>query len=347
MILYDPSDRMDLPTFGIQIPVSDTRASRVFAVLCRDPALGPRVSQWHVARIEETIHRDDLLRAHSRAYVDRLFSAALEAEIVRTYELRDDQGRYYRYDPRTATRPLARLFDGILNQVAGTVQCGRIALQTGFCFYFGGGMHHAHYAHGNGFCLLNDIVIGLRKLQAESLVQRAWVIDVDAHKGDGTAALTRGDETIDTLSIHMARGWPLDAAPQDEAGRPNPSFVASDVDIPVDAGEEAVYLDRLEAGLARLDRFGRPDLAIVVSGADPYARDTLPSTRSLRLTSTQLAARDKMVYRFLKQRGIPQASLMAGGYGPHVWEVYAGFLGWALRDRLPINHPRPPSASDL
>jgi acetoin utilization deacetylase AcuC-like enzyme len=195
-------------------------------------------------------------------------------------------------------------------------------------------MHHAQHDYGNGFCLLNDIVIGLRKLQAEHIIRKAWVIDVDAHKGDGTAALTQGDDTIHTLSIHMARGWPLDGAPQDDEGRPNPSFIASDIDIPIEAGEDALYNDRLRSGLQHLARLSTPDLAVVVSGADPYAGDTLPSTQGLRLSQAQLLERDRIIYRFLKTRRIPQAALMAGGYGPEVWRIYAGFLAWVLRDRL-------------
>ena len=77
-------------------------------------------------------------------------------------------------------------------------------------------MHHAQRAYGDGFCIVNDIVIAIRKLQAEGLVRTAWVIDIDAHKGDGTAAITLGDDSIITLSIHMAQGWPLDGKKYDE-----------------------------------------------------------------------------------------------------------------------------------
>lgn len=334
MIIYDPTDRMGFFEFGIQIPILDSKVTRTFETLLQDPELGRHVKAWHVARVAETLTKEDLQRVHSRRYVDRLYSAALEKEIIRTYELIDDQGRYYRYNPDEATLPLPRLFDRILQRVAGTTQCYRTALETGFCFYFGGGMHHAQHDFGNGFCLLNDIVIGLRKLQAENRIQTAWVIDVDAHKGDGTAALTHGDDTIQTLSVHMARGWPLDGAPVDAHGRPNPSFIPSDIDIPIAAGEEPAYNDRLREGLCQLDALSRPDLAVVVSGADPYEKDALPSTRELRLPLPQMLARDQLIYRFLDKHHIPYAGLMSGGYGPDVWEVYAGFLAWALRDRL-------------
>jgi acetoin utilization deacetylase AcuC-like enzyme len=339
MILYDPNDRMGFFEFGIQIPILDSKVTKTFAALAQSPELGPRIGEWHLAELSERMEREDLERVHDRAYVDRLFSSALEKEIIRTYELIDDQGRYYRYDPDTATRPLTQLFDRILQRVAGTAQCYRVALDNGFCFYFGGGMHHAQPAFGNGFCLLNDIVIGLRKLQAEGKIRTAWVIDVDAHKGDGTAALTRDDDTIRTLSVHMANGWPLDGTPVDDQGHPNPSFIPSDIDIPIAPGEENVYNDRLADGLRQLEHLGRPDLAVVVSGADPYAKDALPSTRDLRMSQAQMLARDQLIYRFLNERGIPQASLMSGGYGPDVWEVYAGFLSWALPRRLTHRPP--------
>ena len=338
MILYDPTDRMGFFEFGIQIPILDSKVTKTFEALAQDPELGPLIGQWHLARVTENLDRQDLQRVHSSGYVDRLFSAALEKEIIRTYELIDDQGRYYRYDPNEATQPLTNLFDRILKRVAGTTQCCRVALEKGFCFYFGGGMHHAQYDYGNGFCLLNDIVIALRKLQAEQKLQNVWVIDVDAHKGDGTAALTRDDATIRTLSVHMAQGWPLDGQPVDADGRPNPSFIPSDIDIPIAAGEEATYNRRLQEGLEQLAGGSRPDLALVVSGVDPYEGDTLPSTQLLRLSQAQLLERDQLIYRFLQDRQIPQASLMAGGYGPNVWEIYAGFLAWVLRERLNLHH---------
>ena len=336
MILYDPNDRMGFFEFGIQIPILDSKVTKTFEALAQDPHLGPLSGEWHLTRIEENLDRQDLLRVHSSDYVNRLFSAALENEIIRTYELIDDQGRYYRYDPNAATQPLAHLFDRIRKRVAGTTQCSRVALEKGFCFYFGGGMHHAQYDFGNGFCLLNDIVIALRKLQSEQKIQNAWVIDVDAHKGDGTAALTHDDASIRTLSVHMAQGWPLDGNPLCADGQPNPSFIPSDIDIPIAAGEEPTYNQRLREGLEQMACLSHPDLAIVVSGADPYEGDALPSTQLLRLSKAQLLERDQTIYRFLENHRIPQASLMAGGYGPQVWEVYAGFLVWVLYERFNI-----------
>jgi acetoin utilization deacetylase AcuC-like enzyme len=334
MIIYDPHMKEGVEEFGIEIPLSRSRAATTFAKLERHPWLGPRIDQWHINRVNETITRADLLRVHSAAYVSRLYSDRLEDEIIKTFELIDENGRYYRYNPDKATCPLTHLFDRLLFKVAGTVQCCREALEKNFCFTFGGGMHHAKRDYGAGFCLVNDIVIALRKLQSENLIRNAWVIDLDAHKGDGTAVLTQEDSSITTLSIHMAHGWPLDGDAYDDQGRLNPSFVPSDIDIPVAAGEENVYVARLEGGLDKLSRSGSPDLTLVLAGSDPYEKDELPSTAGLKLSLAQLKQRDQLVYHFLKSQQIPRAYVTAGGYGEHSWEVDWQFLQWVLPDNL-------------
>lgn len=336
MIIYDPEQTVSFIEFGIQIPVMDSRARRTFENLKAHPLTGPRLAEWYTPKIQQLLDRTDLERVHDPAYVDRLFSDKLEAEIIKTYELVDPQGRYNRYNPAAATQPLTKLFDRIQERVYGTWQCCNVALEKSFCFYFGGGMHHAQKSFGNGFCLLNDIVIAVRKLQAENRIQTAWVIDTDAHKGDGTAALTADESSIVTLSIHMGRGWPLDGPSHDAAGRINPSFIPSDIDIPVYAGEEPLYITKLNDGLGKLDARPIPELAVVVFGADPYERDELPSTAELKLSLEQLLARDHLVYEFLKARHIPMAYLMAGGYGENSWRVYTQFLQWVLADRLAI-----------
>jgi len=334
MILYEEKQNIGLIDFGIEIPVVANRSMKVFDFLKSHEILGPKIDQWHIANIDEQISKDDLLRVHSAEYVNKLFSDGLEQEIINTFELIDDQGNYYRYNPDKARLPLARLFDRVLKTVASTTACCRLALEKKFCFALAGGMHHGQKDFGKGFCMLNDIVIAIRKLQAEKRVRTVWVIDVDAHKGDGTAALTRGDDTITTLSIHMGQGWPLDEAKYDDAGNLNPSFIDSDIDIPMAKGEDDLYLARLRAGLNKLESYPPPDLAIVVSGADPFEKDELPSTSDLKLSLEQMMQRDQLVYRFLKERGIPAAFLMAGGYGESSWQVYAQFLEWALLDVL-------------
>jgi acetoin utilization deacetylase AcuC-like enzyme len=294
--------------------------------------------------------RRDLERVHQGEFITGLYGEGLLPALLNAYELIDPQGRPHRYEPDRAIKPLTGLFETILDQAGGTYLACRLALgqpgpagTPGFCYYLGGGMHHARYDRGAGFCLVNDIMIAARKLQNEGLARLIWVVDVDAHKGCGTAELVsfsraRGElglkpgktgAEILTLSVHMAAGWPLDEETLQGALPGRAPLIPSDVEIPLAAGEEAAYVPELEQGLYTLEAIShgqKPDLAIVVDGADPYEHDGLPSSALLKLTLDQCAARDWSIYTFLQARSIPSAWIMAGGYGERAWEPAAFFL---------------------
>ena len=370
MILHDPAFAMNFPDYGILIPVLDSRATTVLENL----ASGPRAGHTGRTRLIEglegaarllgedraalAITRADLARVHERGYVERLFGdggagdRGLEAALLSTYELLDASGRPNRYESERAVKPLSALFSTILAQVTGTYAAGRLALAgggrdgPGFCYYLGGGMHHARRDGGSGFCPVNDIMIASARLRAEGRVSLVWIIDVDAHKGDGTAEIARsfralGDPFALTLSAHMASGWPLDAASIERArmeGRAaeKAPLAPSDVDIAIAPGEEAEYLPRLREGLAELERLsdGRAaDLAIVVDGADTYELDGLPSSAEMALSLGACVERDLSILDFLDGRCIPSAWLMAGGYGERAWEPPAAFLNSIVRHR--------------
>ncbi len=333
MLIYY-RDTSPLSDYGIGIPVSDSRAPKCIEYLSGIPAIAPHLDSILLTEPGKPLSRADISRAHTPVHVARMFGSEREQTLIEAFELVDEEGNYSRYNPASAKKPLVELFDNLLFRASGTFHCAETALEKGFCFYFGGGFHHAHPGFGHGFCLINDIMIAAEKLMAEKQLGSVWIIDVDAHKGDGTAAIAADRPTIRTLSIHMGYGWPLDRLEFLPDGSRHPSFIPSDVDIPVFEGEEAQYNERLEEGLQQLDRYLKPDLAIVVSGSDPYEKDTLPSATKLKLSLPQMAERDRTVYDFLTERSIPAAYLMAGGYSPESWRVYAQFLEMALTDRL-------------
>ncbi|MGD9939688.1 MAG: histone deacetylase [Clostridia bacterium] len=390
MILHDPRFTKNFRDYGILIPVLHDRATRVLDSVSALPALSGK--DWLRSTINEQIDREDLERVHDTDFVASLYDqdsghdhlpgnnrsqgssalSGLERELLTAYELLDPQGRPRRYEPETAIRPLSQLFSSILGQVAGTYQAARMALDQGFCFFLGGGMHHARRDGGIGFCLVNDIMVAAARLQAENRAALIWIIDVDAHKGDGTAEIvtalrrsqskaavssTAASDIVSagrsdtagspapgngflTLSIHMADGWPLDAetlatAEAEGRGPDQAPFAASDVELPIKSSEETSYVSRLADGLDRLEALSggaHPDLAIVVDGADPYEHDGLPSTAGLQLDLETCVQRDLTVFSFLKKRGIPSAWLMAGGYGERAWEPPAAFLRAVIKD---------------
>lgn len=338
MIVYDTSCSIDFPSYGMLIPQYGSRAAQVVDSLLQDPHLGQCRGQWLYDEPLPQINRDDLLRAHSLEYVDALFSHAPEPALMRTFELIDEAGNYHRYAPDQAEQPLAAIVKPELANVAGTYQACLLALNQGFAYFLGGGMHHAMRNGGRGFCVFNDIVIALFKLLARGRINRAWIIDVDAHRGDGTAELCLDEKRIKCLSIHMAEGWPLDAPPFDREGNLRRERYPGDVDIPIAAGQEKAYLPALTHGLhllEALETHGLPDLAVIVNGSDPYEKDKLPGTAGLCLTLEQLFARDTFLYDFFAQRSVPQAFLMSGGYGPECWEVPARFIRHVLLHKIP------------
>ncbi|MDR1106194.1 MAG: histone deacetylase [Treponema sp.] len=341
MILYDSSLVTNFRDYGIMLPISPSRGEKIIEFLGVVPEKPEGTG--------DLVTREDIERVHDRNFAAALYGdtpegeRALEKALLQTYELVDAEGKPHRYEPDRAVKPLRGLFDATRAQAAGTYLACRMALERSFCYYLGGGMHHARYDHGAGFCLINDIMIAAGKIQAEGRAGLLWIVDVDAHKGCGTAELIRfarerGDlggaspREILSLSIHMASGWPLDAETLAAAAPGRAPLIPSDVEIPVESGGEARYNAELEKGLCKLEELsaarGRsvPDLVIVVDGADPYEHDGLPSSALLRLSLEQCVERDTLIFRYLAERNIASAWIMAGGYGERAWEPAAHFL---------------------
>lgn len=320
MIFYHPDCDLRFSEYGIEIPIVDDRASHVFSSL---KYLYPFLEYTDLSKINP-ITRVDLERAHTKEFVQRLYGCPAErqGEIYQCYELINQDGKFERYNPKNQKRDWQELLNTVLMQAAMTYASSLYAKEHGFSYFLGGGMHHAMSFAGRGFCLVNDIVITLRKLQAEGVIKTAWIVDVDVHKGDGAPEILQNDSSIRTLSVHMKEGWPLNSG-----SLRDPWFIPSSIDVGVENGEEDQYLARLEDALLEMEaHYPNPDLVIVVNGADPYELDELPSAAFLNLSKEQLLARDKSLYQFFKSRNIPQSYVMAGGYGQKSWEIYLQFL---------------------
>jgi acetoin utilization deacetylase AcuC-like enzyme len=181
----------------------------------------------------------------------------------------------------------------------GTILAAAQALDGGVGVHLGGGFHHAFADHGEGFCLLNDVAVGIRALQQEGQIQRAAVVDLDVHQGNGTAAIFQGDPRVYTFSMHQERNYPVPKATSN-----------LDVALP-DGTRDERYLEALKHGLDRTIREQDPELILYLAGADPYVEDQLGG---LALTRPGLEARDRMVLEECLLRRIPVAVLLAGGY---------------------------------
>lgn len=235
----------------------------------------------------EPAPEEDLGRVHTAGYLEKVRS-----------------GRFDRQEELRLEVPFSRdLRRAMTLACGGTTLVARRALEEGVAVHLGGGFHHAFPDHGEGFCLLNDSAVALRALLADGSIDRAAVVDCDVHQGNGTAAIFRDDPRVFTLSLHQERLYPARKPPSD-----------LDVGLPDGIGDDD-YLDRLRAALPRALEDPRPDLVLYLAGADPYRRDQLGG---LELTREGLARRDRTVFRLLRERGIPAAVLLAGGYAVRV-----------------------------
>ena len=245
---------------------------------------------------EGTIVASDVLEPSEPAR-DRL-------ALVHTAEYLDDlEG--LRYGPRTWDSELPLTRDIVIAYTLaaeGTILAARRALELGGAVHLGGGFHHAFADHAEGFCYINDLAVAIRVAQREGRVQRAAVVDLDVHQGNGTARIFDGDESVFTLSIHQEANYPMPK-------------MRSDLDVGLaDGVGDAEYLAALDRALEPVWA-SRPDLLLYQAGADPYRDDQLGG---LNLTVDGLEARDRRVLEGCARRHIASVVTLGGGYARRV-----------------------------
>ncbi|MBS4015012.1 MAG: histone deacetylase [Candidatus Latescibacteria bacterium] len=227
----------------------------------------------------------DVLLVHTKSYVDDMVNLRWSQRTVRS-EL-----------------PLTQeIIHAYLLHTQGTILTCQQAIQDVISVHLGGGFHHAFADHGEGFCYINDVAVGIKKMQALSLISQAAVIDCDLHQGNGTAKIFQGDASVFTFSIHQEHLYPI----KEE----------SDWDIGLDDGAgDKEYLQILEPAVDKILTEQKPELVVYLAGADPFQLDQLGQ---LRLTKQGLKQRDQIVIQACQQKKIPVAVTLAGGYAYEV-----------------------------
>jgi acetoin utilization deacetylase AcuC-like enzyme len=184
-------------------------------------------------------------------------------------------------------------------EVAGTLAAAHAARADGLACNLAGGTHHAFPDRGQGYCVLNDVAIAIRDLHVTRPTLRVFVLDTDAHQGNGTHAIFAADARVFTYSIHVGKNYPAFKTPG-----------SLDIELPRFVSG-ADYLEALEASLVpALDEFA-PDLVIWIAGADPHEADRFGQ---MKLTDADLAARDHHILQHVTATRLPTAILYGGGY---------------------------------
>jgi acetoin utilization deacetylase AcuC-like enzyme len=248
----------------------------------------------------ESAEDEDVLRVHVPDYVRKLKTGTLSYEEIQRLEV-----------PYSL-----ELVDACWLAAGGSVLAGQRAMRDGAASNIGGGFHH-----GEGFCVLHDVAIAIRRLQLDGEIERAIVVDTDVHQGNGTAAIFAKDESVFTLSIHQANNYPSFKPPS-----------TMDINLP-DGVEDDEYLEILDAHLRKaFDEFSSQAL-FYVAGADPYCEDQLGG---LGLTIDGLKKRDALVFDYARRNGTPVVTTLAGGYARRLQDtvqIHANTI-LALRESL-------------
>ena len=185
----------------------------------------------------------------------------------------------------------------------GTVIAAQMALESGIACNTAGGSHHAGPKHGAGFCTFNDVAVAAHVLLADGIINRALVVDLDVHQGDGTAAIFEQDDRVFTMSLHADKNYPH---PKQK----------SDFDVPlVDGVQDHAYLKTLALALEQVRNQVRPDIVFYNAGVDVHRDDKLGR---LALTDFGIEQRDRMVISHFRARGIPVCGVIGGGYSDDI-----------------------------
>jgi acetoin utilization deacetylase AcuC-like enzyme len=260
----------------------------------------------------------DILLVHKPEYVQKLKTGTLSPREEMEMEI-----------------PYSReLADAFWLAAGGSILAARQCLTDGVSISIGGGFHHAFPDHGEGFCMIHDVAVAIRRLQRDDKIHSAMTVDCDVHQGNGTAAIFAGTRTasallpsasvstvqppphaprgkmrgahagdVFTISLHQHNNYPLWKPPS-----------SIDVDLPDGTGDDD-YLAWLDNTLSSGLRQFEPDLICYIAGADPYKEDQLGG---LNLSIEGLKKRDELVLHVARARNIPVMVTFAGGYAQNV-----------------------------
>ena len=253
------------------------KSSWIAESLERDPVKGVEIAA------PEPLTFEQLCVVHDPGYV----------RAVRTGQPRElAQSQNFSWDPG--------MWSAVTASNGGVVAAARAAMTDGVSGSLSSGMHHAQRDRGASFCTFNGLVVAAKTILAEG-AQSVLIIDLDAHCGGGTHLLiagdedTRGDERIQQLDVSLNV---LDAYWMNGGNT---------LDIIRDADK---YLPAIEQRLS--DIKGSFDLVLYNAGMDPDERCAVGGFPGV--TASMLRERDQMVFSWAKQRSVPIAFVLAGGY---------------------------------
>jgi acetoin utilization deacetylase AcuC-like enzyme len=263
-------------------------------------------------------HDEDILLVHTREYVQKLKTGTLSPQEEMQMEVP--------YSPE--------LVKAFWLAAGGSTLAADMALRDGIACNIGGGFHHAFPDHGEGFCVIHDVAVAIKRMHKDGRISRAMTVDCDVHDGNGTAVIfppkirpghplpsasasqhdihatqyeqaksSSSELDVFTISLHQAHNYPMVKPPS-----------SIDINLP-DGTNDDEYLGWLDQSLSSAFRHFEPELLCYIAGADPYKEDQLGG---LALTIEGLKKRDELVLNVAKTHNVPVMVTYAGGYARRV-----------------------------
>ena len=236
----------------------------------------------------ELLSEEDALLCHDQTYWEKLRDLKLSKQEI-----------------RASGFPLSQqLIDRERVIMQGSLDLASYALDNNSAgLNIAGGTHHAGPAKAEGFCLLNDLAIAVKSLYHQKRIQKALIIDLDVHQGNGTADIFLNHQDIITVSVHAKDNFPLRKA-------------KSHIDYALDSNANDIeYLNLLSTELPKWIKNTKPDLVAYQCGVDILATDKLGR---LNLTEETCSERDRLVFMACADNNLPVVAAMGGGYSPEI-----------------------------
>jgi acetoin utilization deacetylase AcuC-like enzyme len=238
-----------------------------------------------------------LLRVHSREYIARVRASARTKELI-----------WFDSDTYAcgASWDAAVLAAGGVCAAVDAVMKGQV--RSAFCAVRPPG-HHATCDRAMGFCIFNNVAVGVRHAQAVHKVRRVVIIDWDVHHGNGTQEIFWREPDVMYISFHQSPFYPGTGSAKETGDGPGKGHIHN-FPLPARSGDKE-FLAALDEGLKCAEEF-RPDFVFISAGFDAHKNDTLGG---LAVTEEGYAEATRRVRRMAEASASGRiVSVLEGGY---------------------------------
>ena len=248
--------------------------------------------QQHDAPLATT---EQLARVHSQHHIEAIHAAAPKQGMIQL-------------DPDTAMNPYS--WNAALRAAGAAVLAVDLLMQgkaeNAFCAVRPPG-HHAESGRAMGFCIFNNVAVGVAHAMAQYGLKRIAIADFDVHHGNGTEQIFRNDARVMLCSTFQHPYYPYTGA---DSGNEHI------VNVPLPAGTDgsAFRAAVSENWLPALERF-RPQMLFVSAGFDGHRDDDMAQFNLLEADYAWVTQQLKEVAARHAQGRI--VSLLEGGYELH------------------------------